>query len=591
MTTIMKNNLAAWGLVLAGLIAYSAGTYAYNTPTLGPAEDKSFKDPANVDLLTGLPNFTKTDLAIGNGKLKLEHTFSSSAGWFAGFYDISLSRIEIRPYSSCCNQAYVRLGQSIEVFEQNTSGTYSSTSYKGGKLTVTQNEKIYTNRDGVSLISKTGELTKIVQPNGFTMYLDGANDRVSTNNGLSFYYKRRSTSPYRVKKITAVNNAFDYCSGSQGSCSFDYSWPASTYKWPEDGNISNGEYTFEATNAEGVTTKYVQKKYTDPHQNKLYTRIVRVYDNGSLLPTQEYDYYLFESCADGGAGNFYWSCSGYNYYVDTATVGGITFSYFMNLNTGVYGYANGRSESELGNSGISNTTYKGGRPTTSSSYWPSGNASYDTNSPSNRITSTKDKGIDYDFEYDGRGNITKRTQNPISTDANLTLPAVVLEAGYPSSCSNIKTCNKPNWVKDGNGGITYYSYHGQSGEIRKIILPPNDQGLSPATHFEYTKKFAKFYDPVSGSLKTDTVGIWLLTKKVDCLSKSASTATESDCRASDKVTTTCSYGSSSGVNNLWLTEQVVTSTDGSVRRTCYEYDRLGNQIGIIEPNANLDSCS
>jgi hypothetical protein len=34
----------------------------------------------------------------------------------------------------------------------------------------------------------------------------------------------------------------------------------------------------------------------------------------------------------------------------------------------------------------------------------------------------------------------------------------------------------------------------------------------------------------------------------------------------------------------------VTESGGTVRRTCYQYDLYGNQIGVTQPKANLASC-
>jgi YD repeat-containing protein len=41
-----------------------------------------------------------------------------------------------------------------------------------------------------------------------------------------------------------------------------------------------------------------------------------------------------------------------------------------------------------------------------------------------------------------------------------------------------------------------------------------------------------------------------------------------------------------------MTGMVVTAPDGATRRTCFEYDDFGNQIGVTTPNGNasLNVC-
>jgi uncharacterized protein RhaS with RHS repeats len=43
-------------------------------------------------------------------------------------------------------------------------------------------------------------------------------------------------------------------------------------------------------------------------------------------------------------------------------------------------------------------------------------------------------------------------------------------------------------------------------------------------------------------------------------------------------------------DNLLLTGKTITEPAGSTRRTCYQYDIYGNQIGVTQPKANLSAC-
>jgi hypothetical protein len=44
-------------------------------------------------------------------------------------------------------------------------------------------------------------------------------------------------------------------------------------------------------------------------------------------------------------------------------------------------------------------------------------------------------------------------------------------------------------------------------------------------------------------------------------------------------------------NDNLLVKGVTVTADGATHRTCDQYDRYGNQIGKVEPNANLSSCN
>lgn len=58
------------------------------------------------------------------------------------------------------------------------------------------------------------------------------------------------------------------------------------------------------------------------------------------------------------------------------------------------------------------------------------------------------------------------------------------------------------------------------------------------------------------------------------------------CEAGDEVVTRFEYSH----DNLLKTGMTVTA-DGATLRTCYQYDRFGNQIGKTTPNANRATCN
>ena len=63
-------------------------------------------------------------------------------------------------------------------------------------------------------------------------------------------------------------------------------------------------------------------------------------------------------------------------------------------------------------------------------------------------------------------------------------------------------------------------------------------------------------------------------------------STGSGCAANDEVVTRFEYDH----DNLLLTGITVSEPAGATRRTCYQYDIYGNQIGVTQPKANMSSC-
>jgi YD repeat-containing protein len=67
-----------------------------------------------------------------------------------------------------------------------------------------------------------------------------------------------------------------------------------------------------------------------------------------------------------------------------------------------------------------------------------------------------------------------------------------------------------------------------------------------------------------------------------------SSYTGTSCAAGDEVVIRFEYNN----DNLLMTGMTVTEPlGGAVRRTCYQYDKLGNRIGAREPKAAVTSCN
>ena len=81
--------------------------------------------------------------------------------------------------------------------------------------------------------------------------------------------------------------------------------------------------------------------------------------------------------------------------------------------------------------------------------------------------------------YDTRGNVTcsmqvSKTASP-SDPQTCALPSsaqkIVTTASYPTTCSNVFTCNKPTSTTDALGRVTDYTYDGTTGFLASVTLP------------------------------------------------------------------------------------------------------------------------
>jgi hypothetical protein len=201
----------------------------------------------------------------------------------------------------------------------------------------------------------------------------------------------------------------------------------------------------------------------------------------------------------------------------------------------------------------------------SSRNWPTSFAS-STGAPSESYT------------YDARGNLTAITY---AIDGVL---EPHMTAGFPASCTSAtrKTCNQAEWVADAEGRRTTYTYHGASGQVATITYPANKNGLIAQKRFEYSQLSARYFD--GGGSKITGAPIWMKTAEKFCVNSNFNGST---CTANDEVVTRFEYNS----DNLHLTGKTVTDAAGATIRTCYQYDKYGNQIGLTTPRANLSTCN
>jgi len=184
--------------------------------------------------------------------------------------------------------------------------------------------------------------------------------------------------------------------------------------------------------------------------------------------------------------------------------------------------------------------------------------------------------------YGARTNPTLVTDTPKPGSAQ---PSRSTRAGYPASCTSLKTCNQPDWTRDAQDKQIDYAYSTDHGGVRTVTGPAVD-GVRPQTRYTYAQRYAWFKNG-AGTYVQAANPIWVLTQESFCRT-SASTGTGCS-GADDEVVTSYEHGPNAGPNNL-LVRGVAIAADGQTLRTCYSYDERGNRISETQPRAALTSC-
>jgi hypothetical protein len=184
------------------------------------------------------------------------------------------------------------------------------------------------------------------------------------------------------------------------------------------------------------------------------------------------------------------------------------------------------------------------------------------------------------FPLDGRGNHSVVTSTSKDGTQTITQTAV-----FPTTCSNVFTCNEPTAIFDGLNNETDYAYYDWGGVKSK--LGPAVNGVRPLIRYFYAQMYA-FVKNATGSLVAAEAPIWRLTQTIEC--KQATNAAGTACGSSaDEVVTNYEYGAVGDLNALLIHGRVVDAT-GAALRTCYGYDAMGNKIFETTPGAVLAHC-
>ena len=472
---------------------------------------------------------------------------------------------------------------------------------------------------------------------------------VSTNTGFQlkyvFQYSTKTAAPvaglpnaqasdwsqYMPKYIVAVNNAIAKCPSEHNvyrphptpkvnnegeskdavlasacpSWSSAANWPIVTYTWPDymPQSMYQSTASFKVTDPMGVTTEYVHTpwttktsdgvKYPQAWYDKT-PRLTQIKKAGKVL--MNYDYITSDLTSAGypisGPFGLPYVDPGRPAKIEASWIGNDTILYVTGYPIGHSGVPTGSVNTGTGYQSVNSVSYEQqGRMKVDA--WDK-SANFDS-AKVGRLTTVDYKlgGKKISFEYDTHEigtakshNVTKKAEDGLMTTAGGYVPCTPL---------NYKICNQPTWITDPNGKTTDYEYYPESGLPKKVTLPAGSNGIRPQTRYFYTPKSAVYLLAHDKSVpEVSPFPIYLLTRESKCQNTAASGNGCTD--PNDEIVTEYDYGPSQyGVaNNLLLRGVTVTAKNSQgvreSRRTCYAYDKYGNQIGETKPKAELTSC-
>jgi hypothetical protein len=529
-------------------------------------------------------------------------------------------------------------GEERETFSY-ASGQYSPDGEDGATFVDNGSTCTWTERDGTQIVYAayhvsgdprcySNNILQVTHPDGriATYYYYGAFSTsydvqtpiisIATNSGYLLKYNYSGTPAVGGEtSVTAINRAFEACDPAALSCTLSQSsWPTAMLSWTTKELTSNCD-DFSTASGYDPCRHYIFTIQDESHKNSVfeldsYSRIVSYqppdatqpayyYSLCSLLanntlkncwsyttwPPSPSDVYggaveplLFDWVENVTHNGQTWS---YGYSFDLgAPPGWTTWSHFVNtpLGTSMQGTGNGTPGEEM-NFG----------PTDSVTLYDGTVAHFERSRQNLFYTQKTPNGLTSMYCYDLRGNLEQTYKFPSSGSATCTgmLSGSVIQesAVYPTTCTDMVTCNKPTAITDANGNTSTFTYDPVHGGVLTVTGPAVN-GVQPQTRYTYVQRNA-WYLSSSGVMTRDPNPIWLKATESYCMTGSAS---GSGCAlANDEVVTTYDYGPDSGPNNLILRGQAVTA-NGQTLRTCYGHDEQGNEKWQTSPNANPSSC-
>ncbi|MGR4862240.1 RHS repeat-associated core domain-containing protein [Caulobacter sp. LARHSG274] len=516
-------------------------------------------DANGVDLSTGTFNVPQLSAAIGPAQGGLAYVYGGPGGGrgLAG-------TVNSKPGTIMGNNVTfytVSIGGSSAMFVQGSGSTIMGQFMGSSAQTLTYNSTtgLYTHTapDGTVAVfssalaasspnaANAANIISLTRPSGETLtYVYKACgtgcqrvQSVWNNRGYMLKYEYDATSV--ISKVTALNTAIDACDPAADSCTFSRTWPSLTFVRATDGS------SLTITDALSRTTTYGMAG----------GKVTSIQRPGVNAGAVAYNTAGRVQSVSNGVGTWTYA------YTDYTTTRETTVT------------------DPLGHTRIVDTSLSLGRVT--------GNVdglgaitSYTLDNNNGRLLRvTQPEGNYTDYSYDSRGNLTGATQVAKSGSG---LTNIVTTASYDATCTNPKTCNKPNSVTDERGNVTSYTYDATHGGVLTVTSPaPTSGAVQPQTRTSYAPLYA-WYKNSAGTLVQAASPIYLPTATSQCA------AAASCAGAADEVKTTISYqtGSASLASNLLPLTVTSGAGDGSLSATtAMTYDQYGNLETVNGPLA------
>jgi len=424
------------------------------------------------------------------------------------------------------------------------AGTFTYTAADGSVAVFSEAFKSFS-----KVQADTALVTSVTKPSGERLtyaYQPGCSgecrlEAVTNNLGYMMKYEYDAAAPLKLTRVTAINLAVEYCAPTAASCSAT-SWTSTAFSGPDTGFGS-----VQATDSLGRTMTYT-------------------YDNGRVtniaLPT-------------GNGVAIGYLASGEVHTVTTAA-GTWTYDYAA-LPVNPVTHVPDRQVTVTDPLGHARVYVVDG-------FWNRVTSSRDALSrttsvrldPNGRISRmTLPEGDYVDYGYDPRGNLQSVTRVP---KPGSSLPSRTTTYSYDATCTNPKTCNRPNYVIDA-GARTDFTYDAAHGGVLTVTGPAGANGVRPQTRYAYAPLTA-WYFSAPGVLSAAPTPVYKQTGISTCLTLASCTGT------ADEAKTTFTRGTAGVANNLQVTTATRSDGTGALSSvTSLAYNRFGDLRTIDGPLA------
>jgi YD repeat-containing protein len=472
-----RNLLRAGALSCALLTTTALAGPAFAQTTV--QQERQAPDENGVDVISGRVSVPLRSITAGRPG---EGGLTYASGWADGQY-FDTFQAEISPQTP--NQPMiVRIHGQAHRFTDNGNGTFSSVDGDGSTLILDGDSFTYTARDGTEFrfSQELGDdgltplvhsrLSTITRPDGEVLTYHyrlepgyqyctrpdkfdcnnlvdkGRVQSVTSNLGYQLKATYVSDSPMMASfnsllKVTAINNAIDYCNPAANACAgLTQQWPELTVAFTSSGrtvtNRLNQTVTIRETaqGVAGITSP------ANPSEDLTIT-----YDSSGRVATLS---------KGGGTWTYSYSTSGSTRITTVTQPMGGSQVYVSDLNLDRLLSVT----DELGNQ----TSFQ-----------------YDAFARPTRVTA--DEGNYVQTSYDSRGNVTQ-TQAVAKPGSGLA--PITTSASFPATCTNIRTCNQPVSTTDARNNVTDYTYDpGHGGLLTATGPAPVTGGVRPQLRYAY----------------------------------------------------------------------------------------------------------